>query len=80
VPVIATSVGGLRWLVEDGETGLVVAPGDAPALRAAIERLRDDITLRETLGSRARARARERFEWSTITTQLLRAYETACRS
>jgi rhamnosyl/mannosyltransferase len=80
VPVIATNVGGLRWLVEDGETGLVVRPGDASALRAAIERLRDDISLRETLGSRARVRAREGFGWGAITASMLDAYRQAAGS
>src|SRR6185437_15604815 len=38
-PVVASRVGGLRDLVADGETGILVEPGDVPALRAALERL-----------------------------------------
>jgi glycosyltransferase involved in cell wall biosynthesis len=38
-PVVASAVGGLRDLVVDGETGLLVPPGDVAALRAALERL-----------------------------------------
>jgi len=41
--------------VRDGETGLVVAPGDPSALAAAINRLLADQGLRERLGSAARA-------------------------
>jgi glycosyltransferase involved in cell wall biosynthesis len=41
-------------LVVDGDTGLVVAPGDAQALAAAVDRLLADKVLRSRLGSRAR--------------------------
>ena len=52
-PVVATAVGGLRDLVVDGETGLVVPPRDPGALRAALERLLGDPGLRRRLGPRA---------------------------
>src|SRR5207237_2689710 len=48
-PVVATDVGGLRDLVVDGETGLVVPPRDAAALRAALTRLLGDPELRRRL-------------------------------
>ena len=38
-PVIAAAIGGLGELVRDGETGLLVAPGEAEPLRAAIVEL-----------------------------------------
>ncbi|MFL5918618.1 MAG: glycosyltransferase, partial [Gaiellaceae bacterium] len=38
-PVVASAVGGLRDLVVDGETGLLVPPGDVRALREALTRL-----------------------------------------
>ena len=41
-PVVATAVGGLVDAIEDGVTGLLVPPDDAPALREAIERLLGD--------------------------------------
>jgi glycosyltransferase involved in cell wall biosynthesis len=55
-PVIATtSVGAVAGgLVVDGDTGIVVAPGDARALAAAADRLLGDAALRSRLGSRAR--------------------------
>jgi glycosyltransferase involved in cell wall biosynthesis len=54
-PVIATtSVGAVAGgLVVDGDTGLVVAPGDAQALAAAVDHLLADEALRSRLGSRA---------------------------
>ena len=55
LPVIATTEVGAAagGLVRDGRNGLVVPAGDANALRAAIERLRDDADLRATLGRHA---------------------------
>lgn len=41
-PVIASNVGGIKGLVRDGETGMLVPPGDEKALREAIERFMDD--------------------------------------
>src|SRR4029077_11707925 len=49
-PVVAAAGGALLELITDGETGLVVPPRDAPALRAAIERLLADPELRDGLG------------------------------
>jgi glycosyltransferase involved in cell wall biosynthesis len=73
-PVVAAAGGGLLELVSDGETGLLVPPRDAPALRAAVERLLADPELRERLGSAARARARERFGWDAVIDRTLDVY------
>ncbi|MGZ4317712.1 MAG: glycosyltransferase [Gaiellaceae bacterium] len=53
-PVVATDVGGVRDAVQHERTGLLVPPGDAPALAAAIERLLDDDQLSRRLGTHAR--------------------------
>lgn len=76
-PVVATRVGGLRDLVVDGETGLVVPPRDPQALRAALERLLADAELRRRLGTAGRERARERFSWAGVTDATLGAYAEA---
>ena len=55
VPVVASRIGGLADIVRDGETGLLVPPGDVPALAAAMERLLGDARLRARLGAAARA-------------------------
>lgn len=76
-PVVATDVGGLRDLVVDGETGLVVPARDPAALRHALERLLADRELRHRLGAAARERARQRFSWETVTDATLAAYAEA---
>jgi glycosyltransferase involved in cell wall biosynthesis len=79
-PVVATRVGGLADAVEDGVTGLLVAPRDSGALRAALERLLGDPDLRRRLGGAARERARERFSWEASTQATIAAYRTAATS
>ena len=76
-PVVATSVGGLRDLVVDGETGLLVPPRDPAALRVALERLLGDDRLRRRLGAAGRERARQRFSWEAVTDATLAAYADA---
>jgi glycosyltransferase involved in cell wall biosynthesis len=61
VPSIGADMGGTREAILDGETGLLVPPGDRAALAGAIQRLRDDAVLRRRFGAAARARARARF-------------------
>jgi glycosyltransferase involved in cell wall biosynthesis len=72
--VVASDVGGLRDLVVDGESGLLVPPRDVPALRAALESLLADRELRRRLGTAGRERARERLSWERVTAETLRAY------
>jgi 2-deoxystreptamine N-acetyl-D-glucosaminyltransferase/2-deoxystreptamine glucosyltransferase len=76
-PVVAGAVGGLLDLVVDGETGVLVPPGDVDALRAALERLIADPGLRARMGESARARVRERFSWDAVTDATLAAYDDA---
>jgi phosphatidylinositol alpha 1,6-mannosyltransferase len=76
-PVVAAAGGALLELVTDGETGLVVPPRDAAALREAVERLLADPELRERFGRAARARARERLGWDDVIERTLEAYRGA---
>jgi glycosyltransferase involved in cell wall biosynthesis len=73
-PVVASAVGGLLDLVVDGETGVLVPPGDAGALRAALERLLADAELRRRLGAAGRERARRLLAWDEVTDATLSAY------
>jgi phosphatidylinositol alpha-mannosyltransferase len=64
-PVIASRIGGLPIIVEDGVSGFLVPPGDADALAAKIRLLLENKELRARMGAAARQRARE-FEWDRI--------------
>ncbi len=72
--LVATDVPGCRDLVIDGETGLLVPPGDAAALAAAIARLLGDASLRARLGAAARARVLARYADGPIIEQTLAVY------
>ena len=76
-PVVASAVGGLLDLVEDGVTGLLVPPRDPAALRAALERLLGDAALRCRLGEAARERARERLSREATGERLVALYGAA---
>jgi glycosyltransferase involved in cell wall biosynthesis len=79
-PVVASSVGGLKDLVVDGETGLVVPPRDVGALRKALERLLGDRELRRRLGAAGRERVEKHFSWERFASETIRAYEDALSS
>lgn len=65
LPVIGMRQGGVPEFVTDGETGLLVEPGDVTRLAAAITELAAHRCVRERLGGAARAQAVERFDvWS----------------
>jgi len=61
-PVIATRTGGIPEVVADGETGVLVPPGDAPALSAAILDLAASADRSRRLGEAGRRRVEQRFE------------------
>lgn len=61
IPVVATPVGGVPQVVRDGETGLLVAAGDAAALAAALARLDGDPVLRSRLGIAGRELVSRQF-------------------
>jgi glycosyltransferase involved in cell wall biosynthesis len=59
VPVVASAVGGLQEIVEDGKSGILVPPGDAGAIARALRELLNDQELRSHLSQGARRRAEE---------------------
>ena len=77
--VVATAVGGLPDMVVDGKTGLLVPPGDARSLRAAIDRLLADADLRRRLGAAGRERIARLSSWERVIDQTRAAYESALR-
>jgi glycosyltransferase involved in cell wall biosynthesis len=76
--VIAARVGALPELITDGETGLLVPPGDASALRQAIARLLADQDLRERVGQAARQRSAA-FQASAVVPRFEGVYEQVLR-
>jgi glycosyltransferase involved in cell wall biosynthesis len=79
-PVVASAVGGLVGLVRDGETGMLVPPGDPVTLRAAIDRLLADAPLRARLGRAARARIASLCSWERVVDATLEAYRSAVQA
>jgi glycosyltransferase involved in cell wall biosynthesis len=61
LPVIATDVAGSRQVVVHGQSGILVSPGDAPALAAAITDLMGDELARARLAAAARMRVEQEF-------------------
>lgn len=70
-PIVATAVGGVPELVEDGVNGLLVPPGDTYALAKAIVKLAKDSALRYQMGVTGRRKALEKFD----ITRTAREYE-----
>ncbi|MGH7137568.1 MAG: glycosyltransferase family 4 protein [Pirellulales bacterium] len=73
--VVASRVGGLPELVEDGATGLLVEMDDVPSFQSAVRRLVGDPSYAERLGQAARRRVEERFSARRMAEDSLREYE-----
>ncbi len=74
VPSIGAKVGGVPDVILDGETGLLVPPGDPDALATAIARLRDDPALRARMGEAARTRAYAEFTVERMAERYAKVY------
>ena len=75
-PVVATQVGGIPEVVVHLDTGLLVPPGDADALAAAIEAILRDPNRARALGARGQRRAREKFSIELTVKRHEELYET----
>jgi glycosyltransferase involved in cell wall biosynthesis len=73
-PVVASDVGGIPEMVEDGVTGLLVEPRDPIGVADAVTRLLDDETLRRRLGRRAAETAAARAAGTEIVARLHALY------
>lgn len=74
LPIVATRISGNEDVVTDGDNGLLVPPGDAAALQAALKRLLVDRELVTRMGRRSRAVIEERFSLPAVLSQLEMAY------
>lgn len=70
LPVVSTRVNGIPELVEDGVSGLLVAPGRSDLLATALRRVAEDPARRAELGEAGRARVAERFEVEACAAEL----------
>ena len=75
-PSIATRAGGIPEVVQDGDSGILIEPGDSPALAGALARLQS-ADLRAHMGARARAIWEERFRPAVMAAALAWAYRDA---
>jgi len=79
-PVLASRVGGLGEVIQDGRTGGLVPPGDAAALAQGVIALLLDEALREQYGQNALALVREKFDLDTVARRTVEAYAEAIRT
>jgi phosphatidyl-myo-inositol dimannoside synthase len=73
-PVVGARAGGVVDAIDDGETGLLVPPGDVVALAGALRRILDDRAFAERLGAAGRARA-EASSWDAVADRVAAALE-----
>lgn len=66
LPVLSCRATGVVDCVRDGDNGILVEPGDVPALGAALGRLLDDASLRDRLAATALAEVREHYAWPAV--------------
>ncbi len=78
LPVVASRVGGLTEIVEDGVTGLLAEPDNPAVLAEAMLRLMDDRTLATAMGRAGRERAAQIFSWDSIAAILKTRYTALC--
>lgn len=66
IPTVATAVGGIPEVLDDGKNGYLVAPGDASALAQRIVALLDNESQRQSMGRAARDRVRNDFSFTAM--------------
>ena len=78
-PVVATAAGGVPELIVDGETGFLTPPGDAERLAERLLRLLQNPGLRQAIGTRAQAWARQAFSLPHHVAEMSALYESITR-
>jgi len=79
LPVVTTPVGGIPQAIAHGETGLLIDPGDVPALRSAIESLLAEPGRARSLGMAARRLVRERYDVGLVQDRVAAVYAELLR-
>jgi len=78
-PIVATDVEGVREIIEDGRSGLIVSPGDVAGLGEAMLRVLDDSALAADLAERARQRVAEDYDIDALVNRYLELYQGSQR-
>lgn len=73
--VVATRSGGLPEIVQDGQTGFLVEPGNVDALTEALLKILSDSTLAERMGARGREKALKKFTEDIYVDKFIQLYE-----
>jgi len=76
-PVVASAVGGILEVVEDGKTGLLVPPGHPEELAEALGRVLDNPALGRSLGQAGRRRVEAQFSWASVAERTEHVYADA---
>lgn len=79
LPIVATDVGDVAELLDNGRCGVLVPAGDVEALAAAIERLGSDLNLADQLARAAETRFQEHFTIEIMERNVARCYEAAIK-
>lgn len=79
VPVIGSAVGGVKYTVEDGVTGVLVPPRQPDAVAVALGRLLAEDRVRDRMGRAGRDRVNASFTWEHVTRALDRIYAKSAR-
>ena len=71
LPVVASDIGPCADILDDGDLGVLVAPGDVPGLAAVLAGLRNDPLIRADLGRAGRDAAVTRHDWGLVVSRIL---------
>jgi glycogen synthase len=76
-PVVASAVGGILEVVEDGTTGVLVPPANPEALAVALNRVLENPALGRSMGRAGRRRVEEQFSWASVAERTEQVYADA---
>jgi glycosyltransferase involved in cell wall biosynthesis len=76
-PVVASGVGGILEVVEDGKTGILVSPGRPDELAAALTQLLNDPARGRAMGRAGRKRVEDKFSWASVAARTQEVYAEA---